>query len=636
MASTNGKGDPINPLFASLSKALRTALTETTNQGVKRNIISSIAEVPIRIKEAMKGNLPIFNELFKMIAKKGNFLKSLVSINVGLDREDWSNLTNYDIPVPGVHGGTLLCRERTHQEGKAWYTAFLDKITQACESMCSTIESVMNELNDAPLYLELSENSIVEYKNRSGTHPLMPLSTITTALQPSYKHDPGAADVYTWSDTQRNLRPRRAPDFGYPGFSTGDPRFMYNYGTRLLLHDYKVKPLIEHMPGVADIIKTYNAASHGGKKMEEKTTGEFMAKFVELLRYAHSIRIFSGLVGADRAIIDDTKKDQDYLQNHLTYQQTQQLSTVIELTSSSDKNMGVTVIASHVDKSNTSPSINRESSIIYNILDLNISPVNVHAMQKEIPLANMYNYAYTFDSFVSQIVQSSYNGEGAEHQDFTIGESGYDAHGEGDQPVQKTTHEVLSALCKNPYIRVPKATFYGTLQQLLSGHSSIDMYGYPKFITDQLWNKALLQDTVLDVGINTRRRTDRQSRGRWSSAINRQTTEARALLPPGIPDMRAMAYPDDEIKYLDSDGNVQSARVEGNCRKYLGELGRLRFDSKFARNMFFLSNVHRIIMHKIKEELSTIPYPVASGPSVTNRRITDYRDGETYADLAID
>jgi hypothetical protein len=70
--------------------------------------------------------------------------------------------------------------------------------------------------------------------------------------------------------------------------------------------------------------------------------------------------------------------------------------------------------------------------------------------------------------------------------------------------------------------------------------------------------------------------------------------------------------------------------------EYLNELGRLRFDTKFARNLFFLANVQRIMLHKINTELTSIPYPVASGPGITNRKITDYNDGETYGNLSID
>ena len=34
---------------------------------------------------------------------------------------------------------------------------------------------------------------------------------------------------------------------------------------------------------------------------------------------------------------------------------------------------------------------------VLNIIDMNIIPINVHALMKAIPLANIYNYVYTFE-----------------------------------------------------------------------------------------------------------------------------------------------------------------------------------------------------------------------------------------------
>jgi hypothetical protein len=45
----------------------------------------------------------------------------------------------------------------------------------------------------------------------------------------------------------------------------------------------------------------------------------------------------------------------------------------------------------------------RARVIMVNILDLNIVPINVHSLMREIPLANLYNYAMTFDNMVDSI-----------------------------------------------------------------------------------------------------------------------------------------------------------------------------------------------------------------------------------------
>jgi hypothetical protein len=592
---TAGKGDPRYPLFASLAKVMRTALTEVNRAGIKMNVTQSIAEVPLRMKEVMKAQLPVFNEMFKLLSKKAELLNGMVKINIGSYRHELEKVY-IEVPISGVHGGTFKCESRDQTAGKRWYTTLLDRITGCCDAMSTTIESVLNELNDAPLYLELNENSITEFKNRTSKLPFMPLSSVTAFLAPSCVDGGGDGWPMVAGAAGDGANPRRDPGLGYPGTSAGDPFFMYNYGTRLLLHDHKVKILPDHMPGVKAILTAYNTVSQGQRKMEEKTTGQFFGKLAELIKYAHTARIYSPLFGANKQLVDKPKDDEDNQLNP-TYQMTLKMAAIMGLTSETDVSVNVDALTGFVSNRSIPGKINRHSSIIYNILDLNISPINIHAMRREIPLINLYNYAHTFDSFVTEVVQSSYSGEGG--KDHTLGANG-----------TLTTHDVLSGLCKNPYARVPKDTYYGKLQNLIAGKSSIDAYGYPKFISDQLWGKVLLQNTVVSNGT---RRDDRDPRA-GNGAANANNTEL----------------------HYQKDGRSVDATLPDAQSEYIHELGRLRFDTKFARNLMFLANVQRIMMHKINTELTAMPYPVVSGPSVTNRKITDYRDGETYSNLSID
>jgi len=45
----------------------------------------------------------------------------------------------------------------------------------------------------------------------------------------------------------------------------------------------------------------------------------------------------------------------------------------------------------------------RSRVIMINIVDLGIVPINIHSLMREIPLANLYNYAMTFDQFVAEL-----------------------------------------------------------------------------------------------------------------------------------------------------------------------------------------------------------------------------------------
>ena len=70
--------------------------------------------------------------------------------------------------------------------------------------------------------------------------------------------------------------------------------------------------------------------------------------------------------------------------------------------------------------------------------------------------------------------------------------------------------------------------------------------------------------------------------------------------------------------------------------KEVRQVGKSRFDTKFIRNLIFLTNVQRLMMHKIGNELTKFRYPVISDVSIVNRRLTDYNEAEVFADVNVD
>ncbi len=49
-------------------------------------------------------------------------------------------------------------------------------------------------------------------------------------------------------------------------------------------------------------------------------------------------------------------------------------------------------------------SLDRKKPRILNIIDLNINPINIHALMREVPLINIYNYAFTFDDIIRTFI----------------------------------------------------------------------------------------------------------------------------------------------------------------------------------------------------------------------------------------
>jgi len=607
-ARTLNNGDPKEVLYASLAKCMRTALNETNRSGVKVNVIQSIAEVPMRMKEDMKAQLPVFASQFKLLSKRAELIRSVLRLNVGVDRHKMSDDTGLNMGVKsmrGVYGDVGESVSRTHDVGIEWNRQWLDKITSCCDSMITTIRNVMTELNDAPLFFEVNEDSISNFKSRNGKLPVMPLSHLTLALSPAQKNDAVVPQ------TQYQYR----KDLGRTGISGGDNDFMFNYGVRLLLNDNSSKPLLDHMPGVIDIVQKYNMVTPSQYQIPEKTYGDFACDVVMLARYAGQTRMYASLFGADRSIVEPSESDASSI-GMFSYQMKKGLSASIDLTTSTDTSASLGLIASHISSDDNSPPVNvsRESSIIYNLLDLNISPINIHAMRREIPLVNMYNYAYTFDSFITHIVQSSNSGT-------------KDANGNIEITGDLSTHDVLSALCKHPYAKIDKGNFYGKLENIVSGNSTLGFYGYPRFISDQLWSKALLQDTIIGTGRSM------THRGNGTQGNNKRRSDRLNIR--GVNNMLAPSYGANSGLLYNEKGKSVSVPVV-NRRDVLAELGRSRFDTKFMRNMFFMSNVQRVMLHKIDTELTEVKYPVATDTAIINKNLTDARDGQSHSDLYID
>lgn len=171
-----------------------------------------------------------------------------------------------------------------------------------------------------------------------------------------------------------------------------------------------------------------------------------------------------------------------------------ELVETLQLTESSFRDDKYKAIVSHI--------IGREQDAgsleIQNIFDLNIVPINIHALMREVPLANLYNYAYSFDRMIIEL----YYGLGNVNARKLISE----LCGDGEGAIGKITSakDMLVQLLIKPYADVTKqvadgdrtAAFAGVnmyekfVKPMMVGATGGDL-GRPKFLSDQLFNKSL-------------------------------------------------------------------------------------------------------------------------------------------------
>jgi hypothetical protein len=137
---------------------------------------------------------------------------------------------------------------------------------------------------------------------------------------------------------------------------------------------------------------------------------------------------------------------------------------------------------------------NREFIRTANIIDMNIVPLNFHALMREVPFVNLINYSYTFDKMVHDFVLPNIS---------EMMPSGEIMIKNDTQTV--STRTLLVKLLTYPYARLSDddSEYYSLLGDMFNGNDSLNL-GRPRYLSDQLWNKVLLNTSHFISPDNTR------------------------------------------------------------------------------------------------------------------------------------
>ena len=106
--------------------------------------------------------------------------------------------------------------------------------------------------------------SLRDYKNQYGVDAFSPLSSLLCILQ----------NVNS-ENYNRHL----------PLYSLGQNQFKLQYGYRLLLSQPNIAPSLDHAPGYAQIIESYNSLLDSRGHMDAKRAEEYMKLYIKGLRY---------------------------------------------------------------------------------------------------------------------------------------------------------------------------------------------------------------------------------------------------------------------------------------------------------------------------------------------------------------
>lgn len=176
-----------------------------------------------------------------------------------------------------------------------------------------------------------------------------------------------------------------------------------------------------------------------------------------------------------------------------TYAIAKSLNDVIKLTESSFRDDKIKELVDYM----TEGDRHRNRLDIQNIIDLNIVPINVHALMREIPLANLYNYAYTFDRMIIEL----YYGLKNDNARKLISEL-CDKSSMGNLQNITSAKDMLVALLLDPYMKLWNTNadaddgydvnyYEKYVKSMLVGVPNNGELGRPKFLSDQIYNKVI-------------------------------------------------------------------------------------------------------------------------------------------------
>jgi hypothetical protein len=568
------RGDLLNKTVLNVGISQTIYDTITAKVGVGAVQVLGKAEINLLnvsdyMKDMMAAYLPIFSKELDILNCKADLIKNLIE-NTKIKVAD---------PVIGENEAA----------GKEFFITLLSNIQSTVKSLRGCADSVYSELGDIPLYFETYKDSISDYKNRNNVMPLMPLSHTSRLFNVK---DAG----------ERNgmgLIPIAGANFN------GSAQFKFAYGTRGLLCDNK-EPSMEYAPGVSALLDTYNGR-YGGSASLDKTKMESIFKnSTYLLRYTTDYIYHKSVFGDDTVLslnLGGSKGVKNLAcQTAFSTENEDQFfnksDNIIQMVENDNTKQSLyrllSCIANFSAKNNFLSNQSRPQLRIFNLLDTNIVPINFHALQREIPFANILNYSYTFDHLIKQFI--SIGMQGVSFDKIQMHQSA-------------TPEDMLTKILIHPRRNHMKLDLLH-IGAIMAGDTSLSL-NKPKYLSDQLWNKVLIKslysvDSAMDSHPN----------------ISRDISSVKRLASSSFTDM-GWTRKDNSRK---NGYEIMKTPINQNAR----DVGESRYNTKIVRYLEWFVHLQRIMRLLMRKQLLWVNDPIVHKSYALAEDVTEYKNQNRF------
>jgi hypothetical protein len=606
---------------------------------VPEHLINTLSDVPAYMKETYRAALPYYAKKFDIISQKCDYIKQFIQkTKVDLTRFNFGIDNNARLQHP---------LKLESDQNKINFAEIADAIASGCFVLSGSCTDTLKEIAYDPIYMQTFDGFIERYRSQYSNTPLMPLSLslffarkeISTTVVQQYgnrnqdintvlalytnaiKARVATNDV-TVGNVNNDIAVRlaaipmnslnRYPNLKLyndkildPDKSIGTPEFKMLYGNSLIIASNTV-PKLDKMPSVKDSINRYNSSAPVREQFDAGQYEKFVQNCVSLLRYITDARHFKASCSTAPNLysITSTVSIDAQLSSPLAVRDETQAYSVISIVESSNQEESVAQLTKNLQTSLGEDQNNsRNIELRNNIMDMNIVPINVNALLRDVPLVNLYNYSYTFDKLVKNMY--------------------YDTNG--------TSTSTFVDLLKEPHKNVNiddyglSTNFRGILapiKRIMTGVSDLNM-GRPKFIYDQLFEKTLL----CHPGINTPNAYNTGDENAIPVSQGVMATlglnNPRGRITNERPDERNAIRL--RLSYLkDNSFNTKRIVVGQRYLNLANAISKARFDTTLVRNLFFIPNLNRLIRTALDRELRVNRDVIRSNHPAISANVTEF------------
>ena len=631
-------------LFLSLSEILKQYVIERDfkDQTKYRFMADSISELTSSLQERMSISLPYFEKLFSQLVKRAELIKNiaqitgvqaLVGLPLNIEEEIIIDGKNYlkIMPSMGMPYKDPLFNTGRDIDIKNNIISACDDVINGSVELIKSINSVIGELSFKPEFFEFKNGFVGSYQNINNKLPFMPLSQLTHSLKPVF------VDVtIRKNNTNGNIL--------LPPSDSDSHIYKYIHGCRYLMTKYNIPYSLDKMQSIRDLFS--KLLSNSSLMITEESFKKSLDNTLSLLRFASDINncgilsystLFEEISYLDLWVNQQSVNNIDtvntyqsmdniskyaahlnftyrILENDIGRQELTNLTNYLIINSNNvpavpnvtpETNTEAVINVSNNNNQSTEfdniknvitnvtgQDHNRKWLIVQNILEVNIIPINIHMLQRDIPLIYLLNYSYTFDHMVQEFTRNYDNDKSL-----------------GQRALRNRSDQIYTKLLLNPYGTMDYNVYTNSYSALVRGQTSIG-FGRLKFIGDQLFNKCLLNTLY------------------YRNPVNEYDIPAQRSGNNGLYNRNTNSYT--EIYYPDPNNPGQWASI--TVSRYIIYVGYQRFHSKIVRHLHFLTLLQHLILHKLGKELEDHDDIVIKSYPIVDPTITQFRGQEMWTD----